>query len=520
MLAPGLRVLVLALELAEPIFSGNGVYGRSLVDALLRHGASVFIVCAGPARARDVPPELPAQLRTAGLRGVVQVPLPSWGRLDRQSDWRAWAEGAAALAASDVVDFRPDAVLAIDWTAVAAAEALLPAAALRPRPPLAFACFRVFAYSEGVSAEDSAFYLQREVGAMRSAALTIAISSVDKRLLARAAAEAGGSEGHPLASVAVLNPPLRAEIAAIANRTTPAEGEQADGHRAAPARTLLVYCGRLVREKNVRAFTQAVALAAPTLRALGVRPALIGTGADAQLVDAARAELLRACPDALVLDFLPPHELAPLLQRALLFVHPAQYESYGMMLVEAAALGAPLLLDRSGQVGAADLLPLGTHAFTAHMASAEALADRLRELLPQLLELQRAPRRAGDEAGAPSQVPPLHPVAQAARTAALGRSLDELSAELGALMQGMVARHAGAQQEAEVSRAQSSGAERGAERGGGGGGLRSEADDAARMGGDQPRARLPKPSDSESCADSSEDSATRSVGDRHQQVTA
>lgn len=448
----GLRVLVLAMELADPIFSGNGVYGRSLVDALLRGGASVFIFCAGPQRPPDALPELPKQLRAPGLRGVVQVRLSSWGRLDRHSDWQAWADGAAASAAARVRAFAPELVLAVDWTAAHAAQALLPAAGLRAAPPLVFACFRVFSRSEGISASDRAFYERAERRALGSSALTVAISSVDGRLLAQLAA----GEQAPAPRIAVLNPPLRAEIAALANHTrgavpslpAAAASPLPDG----PARTLLVYSGRLAPEKNVRAFTRAVALAAPALRSLGVRPALVGAGAgaDGGYAAAARAELLSAWPDALVADFLPAAELARLLAAALLFVHPARYESFGMALLEAAALGVPLLLDGGGGVGACDLLPLGSHAFGADMGSEQALADRLAELVPALLHLEAEGAR-GDEAygwasaaGAPPLAlrPPRHPVARAARAAALGRSLDILAAELGALLDGVVARHA------------------------------------------------------------------------------
>ncbi|KAG8461855.1 hypothetical protein KFE25_013874 [Diacronema lutheri] len=447
-----LRVLVLALELAEPIFSGNGVYGRSIVEALLRRGASVLIVCAGPERPPDArPPELPASLRGAGLAGIVQVPLRSWGRLDRHSGWEQWAHGAAATAAPHVRHFAPDVVLAVDWTAMAAADALLPAAGLRARPPIAFACFRVFAASEGTSAADRAFYAAREAAAQRDASLTIAISTVDARLL-RELQYGDGARAPPgrgaasIAPIVVLNPPLRAEIAAIANRTAVRNGSG--------ERTLLLYCGRLAAEKNVLAFARAVALAAPALRALGVRPALVGGGADAQLVRAARDAVRDAFADALLLDFVQPAQLAPLLERTLLFVHPARYESYGMMLVEAAALGAPLLLDERGDIGASDLLPLGSHAYGADMGSAEALAATLRELVPALVREQRdgdgaQPARAADRAR-PS---PSRAVAAAARAAALARGLDEFAAELTQLLQGMLAAHAAADGARSVERA-------------------------------------------------------------------
>lgn len=61
---------------------------------------------------------------------LLQVPLPTWGRLDAGCAWREYAAGVAAPAVAAAVSaFRPDAVLGVDWHSVGAYDALAAAAA-------------------------------------------------------------------------------------------------------------------------------------------------------------------------------------------------------------------------------------------------------------------------------------------------------------------------------------------------------------------------------------------------------
>lgn len=62
---------------------------------------------------------------THSVATVVQVPCPNWGRLDINSGWREFAEGAATAAVTAaVVGFKAEAVLGVDWHALPAWQAL------------------------------------------------------------------------------------------------------------------------------------------------------------------------------------------------------------------------------------------------------------------------------------------------------------------------------------------------------------------------------------------------------------
>lgn len=406
-MAAAARVLFVALEVADPVFSGNGVYARSLLQIILSVH-EVLILCGGPVPAQGVGDglqRLPEDMRNSpNLKGVLQLPLSAWGRLDRASAWQEWATKSRDAAAERVVRaFQAEVVLAVDWTSMPCVAGLFTQSAL---PPVVWMCFRVFSAPwTPLAAEDRVFYERMEVAALEGSTLAVALSQCDAALLQKLAAKNGLAPPH----VHVLNPPLRAEIAQRA-RARDVSAAPDVGH------DVVLCCSRLSPEKNVHVFVAVVEALAPLLAVLGLRPYLCGSAADPDMARDLRARLRVAAPDAAILDFVTPAELAEVMERAVLNFHPAAYEAYGMTIVESAALGTPSILDDRGSVGATDRLPPPTHAFGANMSDPTAVASVLRELLPTLV----AERRSGRQ----------HAVAMRAREAALAWGLDEMRAQL------------------------------------------------------------------------------------------
>lgn len=118
-----MRALFLSLELADPLFSGNGVYARTLVRALLHTSphATLLALCGQPPRSAEDPDFVDAKHShhdsarnkssqvstveaTSVLPGVAAevaarlqvraVSLDRWGVLDRSSDWKGFAAAA------------------------------------------------------------------------------------------------------------------------------------------------------------------------------------------------------------------------------------------------------------------------------------------------------------------------------------------------------------------------------------------------------------------------------------------
>lgn len=136
-------------------------------------------------------------------------------------------------------------------------------------------------------------------------------------------------------------PPAR--VAAARERHTP------DGF------PLLLYVGRLEYEKGV----QDLVAALPRIRRAhpGTRLLVAGTGTAADLlVDAARTHRVRR--SVTFLGHRPDAELATLLAAVDAVVLPSRYEPFGIVALEAAAAGAPLVASTAGGLG--DIVVDGT----------------------------------------------------------------------------------------------------------------------------------------------------------------
>ena len=146
-----------------------------------------------------------------------------------------------------------------------------------------------------------------------------------------------------------------AGITVAHNGITPREWHVAPGARGGARRRraprgepLLFSFGRLEYEKGV----QDLIAALPRIRRAhpGTRLAVAGTGTAApMLVEAARAHRVRR--SVTFLGHLPDDELAATLAAADAVVLPSRYEPFGIVALEAAAAGAPLVASTAGGLG-------------------------------------------------------------------------------------------------------------------------------------------------------------------------
>lgn len=137
-----LRLLFITLEYKAGTFSGNGVYSQSQVRSLTRLGHQVFVLSAAPeASTTD------AQSRKSSEEvQLIEIPVPAWGRLDRQSGWREFAEGVTPAICSQIAEFNPDWALIVDWSAVGAYKRLVSSKCwgdnVESVPPMAYLNYR------------------------------------------------------------------------------------------------------------------------------------------------------------------------------------------------------------------------------------------------------------------------------------------------------------------------------------------------------------------------------------------
>lgn len=113
----------------------------------------------------------------------------------------------------------------------------------------------------------------------------------------------------------------------------------------APETQLLLFVGRIAREKNIRSLVAAL----DHISADAPRHHLVLVG-DGEL----REQIQRDVARRTNLTWLPycesPQKLAEFYSAADLFVHPGRYETFGLVALEAQACGTPVLVVREGGV--------------------------------------------------------------------------------------------------------------------------------------------------------------------------
>mmetsp|Transcript_44953 Transcript_44953/g.101158 ORF Transcript_44953/g.101158 Transcript_44953/m.101158 type:complete len:416 (-) Transcript_44953:22-1269(-) len=385
-----MRVLFLTLEFAEPLFSGNGIWGRSLVRGLLQveETLRVTVVCGGK-RADYIPWEEALESSWGQRLEVKVVDLPLWRRLDRSCSWSEYAEQVAAQfshATKQRLDF--DLVLGLDWHSIYALEALEQESWSRQQrlPPYIFLNVRVFSSNAGVSTEDKKFYQDAESRAVKRASKVIAQTQRDADLLAELLSLDSCPQAGTVSRVA-FHCPLRDDLRELAMS---AEVDDLT------SRTYLLCVSRLNPEKNLEAYVAAIeAVGETAFSDAGVVPVLLGAASDPpEYGEELIRRLKAACSFAEYKPFRPPAEVAQIYRQTRLYFHAALQEPYGMSPVEAAAFGAPAIMNEEGIGSAERLRPAENESFSAPMKDPAAVGVVLKALLANRSRLTEVGTRA------------------------------------------------------------------------------------------------------------------------------
>ena len=147
-----------------------------------------------------------------------------------------------------------------------------------------------------------------------------------------------------------------------------------DRREPAPADPVIVFAGRHIPEKRVATIVPALARARaqrPDLRAC-----ILGDGPSrAEILNAVALSGLAKCIE--VPGFVSAEAVSDYLSRALCLIHPSEREGYGLVVVEAAALGTPTILVRGVDNAATELIEDGINGFVVDSASPQDLADAI-----------------------------------------------------------------------------------------------------------------------------------------------
>ena len=134
---------------------------------------------------------------------------------------------------------------------------------------------------------------------------------------------------------------------------------------------LVVFAGRHIPEKRAELLPAAVAAARAEVPAL--RGLVLGDGPErervlAAIVDSGVGEAVEAP------GFVTPDEVSDALSRATCMLLPSSREGYGMVVIEAAALGTPSVVVAGPDNAAAELVEEGVNGFVASSAEPDAIA--------------------------------------------------------------------------------------------------------------------------------------------------
>jgi len=202
---------------------------------------------------------------------------------------------------------------------------------------------------------------------------------------------AGGLVGHAVQRLCVLLTPRAFVFSALHERRLRDEGlrgpvvrlrglwggDPADIPPARPAAEppTVVFAGRHIPEKRVTAIPAAIALLP------GHRARILGDGPER---DAVLAEVRRlGLEDRVeVPGFVAAEEVAEAMATATCLLLPSVREGYGLVVVEAARLGAPSVVVRAPDNAATELVEEGVNGVIAPDGSPEALAAAIRAAAP------------------------------------------------------------------------------------------------------------------------------------------
>jgi glycogen(starch) synthase len=365
-----MNVLMLSWEYPPRVVGGLGRHVHALATSLVRQGHQVVVVT------RDHP-DAPADAVVEGVRIVRVTEDPPLVPFEELLAWVMAFNHSLTRAALRVLDgFDPDVVHAHDWLVAHAAKTLKDQTGV----PLV-------ATVHATEAGRHQGWLPGPVNR--------AIHSVEWWLTyeARRVVACSAYMRDEVVRLFAL-PPDKVDVVPngidLAHWHADAAAVTAlRAHLAPDGAPLLLYAGRLEYEKGVQTVLQAL----PRLRRRhrGVRLVIAGVGTHEEELRA-MARTLRVGRAVGFLGFLSPDDLAVLAAAADCALVPSLYEPFGMVALECAAAGTPLVVADTG--GLREFVAPGVTGLRFPPGNPAALADTVTRLLGDQVLSQRLVRDA------------------------------------------------------------------------------------------------------------------------------
>eukprot|EP00759_Apiculatamorpha_spiralis_P005055 PhF_6_TR13009/c0_g1_i1/m.20615 len=339
-----MRFLFVTVEFLDPIFSGNGTYGRSIVNGCSKLGHQIHVVCCVPnattvtSSSYVVPPNCTI--------ASVTVDASLWKRADRSGPWKQFelkvAEGlmSSGLDCGDEDGVGYDVLFFVDWSAFGAAQALRGHLGSTRVKRCVYLNFRVFSRMVGLPAEDFDFYNTMEAQCVQWSHRSVALCWSDAAWLQKLLFSnntSNSSEEEKKNCCTAVPCPLRYDIQMKALSNPDVSYSQR-------TKRYVICCVRRCEEKNVMFFVNVMKLVVEGLAGSGavVTPVLCGAIIDEKYNLMCVEHLMAAIPNSIVINtFLSSDQLSELFSEGIVNFHPPLYEAFGLTMLEAAAFGCP-----------------------------------------------------------------------------------------------------------------------------------------------------------------------------------
>lgn len=370
-----MRVLMLSWEYPPVVVGGLGRHVHALATHLVGLGHEVVVLCRHEA-GTDALTHPTTDTVHEGVRVIRVAEDPT--HLTFEKDLVAWTlamgHGLIREGLGLSASWRPDVVHAHDW--------------LVTHPAIALADFLsvpLVATIHATEAGRHSGWLSQPLNQQIHSVEWWLANRADALITCSASMRAEVTHLFEVPSVAVIHN----GISPRGWRPSPATVRAARARHSPDGDPVVVYFGRLEWEKGVHDLLAAL----PRIRRAfpGTRLVVAGQGRQASaLVSQSRKLRVRRSVD--FAGHLPDRALVALLAAADVVVLPSRYEPFGIVALEAAAAGAPLVASTAG--GLAELVVDGTTGLSVTPGDVEGIASAVRKVLTDPAAAARRARAA------------------------------------------------------------------------------------------------------------------------------
>ena len=386
------KVVFVAMEFVkDTIFSGNGVYARTIVSALLKSKFQVLVICASNQIKQSMITD--ETMENDEKCKLLIIPVNQWKQLNWQCDYKLFASNF--IKSINIIDeFKPNYLLFVDFSSLMVVENIIKYSSMIniDKVKKIFLNFRVFHNNANLTdnqhKQEKDLYIKLETQCCKISDVIIALNQNElcllKSLLLNETQDMTDEvkiDQDEDKQFSVLHPPLRVDVERIAIKLNQDKDNK--------VRNYFLCCCRISKEKNVEIFVKCVEILQDFLFEKNIIPYLCGSANETNKeYQEMLYNRLNSCKCKCITSSFVKHEqlCTNVYNKTLLNFHPAIKEPYGMVIVECAAHSVASITHKS-DIGANELLKDAT--FTTDMTNEKSVAQDVKKIFENLKDIHK-----------------------------------------------------------------------------------------------------------------------------------